>query len=295
MTAKTREMLLVWDSTDANPNGDMLSDNRPRQDELTGKLEVSACRIKRFVKDYMKVTGHNVFTTTEVDDNGKVLTAKAMATKVAKEMGIATKDAKFEKSLQENYIDTRLFGYVLTEPKLNKTGPLSVSWTRSINACDIQFIKGSSAFASGDGKENTTFSERYKAPYALFSTYIVYNNLMAKSQGIEVSENDIDVFRECLFNGMKTYRSHSKNQMPRMMVEVIYNDNFIDGELNCLDFRYDCQDESLRSIEEVTIDAKKLCDYYDKNKESIETVNLYVHDTVKLENVAPDFNILPLK
>lgn len=295
MNAKTREMLLVWDSTDANPNGDMLSDNRPRQDELTGKIEVSACRIKRFVKDYMKVTGHAVFTTTEVDDKGKVLTAKAMADKVAKDKGVNKKDVlAFEKALQENYIDARLFGYVVTDPKANKTGPLNVTWTRSVNASEVEFIKGSSAFASSDGKENTTFSERYKAPYALFSTYMVYNNLMAKSQGISVCDEDIEIFKTCLIQGMKTYRSHSKNQMPRMLVEVIYKENYIDGELNYLDFNYDIEDESLRHIGQVEICLDRLEAYYNKNLDQIEEVNVYLHDTVKVTSMPQAFNVKSL-
>ena len=58
--ANTREYLLVWDSTMANPNGDMLNDNKPRHDEITGQLEVSDVRIKRFVRDEWQSMGHNV-------------------------------------------------------------------------------------------------------------------------------------------------------------------------------------------------------------------------------------------
>ena len=36
--ANTREYLLFTDCTMANPNGDMINDNRPRCDEETGKL-----------------------------------------------------------------------------------------------------------------------------------------------------------------------------------------------------------------------------------------------------------------
>ena len=48
---KSREFLLIWDSIMSNPNGDMLNENRPRQDEVTGQLEV--CKVKTFCKGRM--------------------------------------------------------------------------------------------------------------------------------------------------------------------------------------------------------------------------------------------------
>ena len=48
--ANTREFLLFTDCTIANPNGDMINENRPRYDEYTGKLEMSDVRIKRYFR-----------------------------------------------------------------------------------------------------------------------------------------------------------------------------------------------------------------------------------------------------
>ena len=74
--ANSREFLLVWDSTMAIPNGDMLNENRPRQDEITGQLEVSDVRIKRFVREEWINNGQQ--------DGGKCLEAVYAPEKIRK-------------------------------------------------------------------------------------------------------------------------------------------------------------------------------------------------------------------
>ena len=61
---KSREFLLIWDSTMSNPNGDMLNENRPRQDEITGQLEASDVRVKRFAREEWINKGENVLVQT---------------------------------------------------------------------------------------------------------------------------------------------------------------------------------------------------------------------------------------
>lgn len=292
--AKTREFLLLWDSIMANPNGDMLSDNRPRQDEKTGQLEVSPCRIKRYVKDDWKAHGLNVFTTTEEDEKGNILTCKAMAKKVMKDLGV--KDAELEAKLLADFIDVKLFGCVVTDPNIKKTGTLQVAWTKSIHEAEVKFVRGNSAFASGEGKDNTTFSDHYISPYALFTTYMVYNDMMAKNQGIDVSEEDIEAFKTSLIRGMKTYKSHSKNQMPRLLVEVIYKETCIDGELNYVDVVPENGDlADIRNISDVIVCLDKLKEYYELNKDVIEKVVIHKHMSVKLESEPEEFEYEVLK
>lgn len=54
--------------------------------------------------------------------------------------------------------------------------------------------------------------------------------------------------------------------MPRLLVEVIYKEHRIDGELNYVDVNFDTEAEEVRDISQVTLDLEKLCKYYDCKK-----------------------------
>ncbi|MBA2869042.1 CRISPR-associated protein Csh2 [Methanococcus maripaludis] len=279
----SREFLMVWDSTMANPNGDMLNDNKPRQDESTGQLEVSDVRIKRFIRDEWISNGKNVLVQTKTDKNGKVMTCQGIVKERASENNL--KDEEIPNYLLENYIDVRLFGAVITKPKYDITGPLQIAWSKSVHEADVKFMQGNAAYASGEGKEQASIWSKFISPYALFKTYAVYNDKVAEKQGINVSDDDLNDFKDALINGLKNYRSTSKNQMPRLLVEVIYNNNKLDGELNYIDITYENQDLELRDISQVVINLGKLCEYALEKSESIEKIIIYKHKNVNLINV----------
>lgn len=289
--ANTREFLLFTDTTMANPNGDMINENRPRTDEETGKLEMSDVRIKRYFRDEAAVEGLNVFVKPTKNDKGKYLDCKGAAKAIYDANFKKGEDDKFEQYLKDNYIDVKLFGAVVTDPKFNIAGPLQVMWSRSIHEAEVKFAQGSASFASkGEASQGTIWS-KYFTPYALFRTYMVYNDMTAKKQNISVSEEDIESFKEILISGIRNYKSTSKNQMPRLLAEVIYNKNYIDGELDYIDVKYDKDDLKLRSIDDFTFDLSKLYNYYKENKDVIKQINIYAHSKVKLQNIPDEFNL----
>ncbi|MBP1908271.1 type I-B CRISPR-associated protein Cas7/Csh2 [Methanolobus bombayensis] len=288
--ANTREFLLLWDSTMANPNGDMLNDNQPRHDEITGQLEVSDVRIKRFVRDEWQSKGYNVLVRTKRDNKGKVMSCTKLIDELKKENNL--KDENLIAHLLNEYIDVRLFGAVITKPKNDITGPLQIMWSKSINSAEIKFMQGNSAYASGEDRGQSSIWSKHISPYAIFKTYAVYNDNTAKRQGIEVSENDLAAFTESLISGLINYRSTSKNQMPRLLVEVIYKEQRIDGELNYLDVNYDIPDNELRDVSQVDINLEKLVNYYHSKKSDIEKVRIYMHGSITIENLDKDFEII---
>ncbi|WP_244834963.1 type I-B CRISPR-associated protein Cas7/Csh2 [Clostridium sp. BJN0001] len=289
--ADTREFLLFTDTAMANPNGDMINENRPRMDEETGKLEMSDVRIKRYFRDEAINEGLKVFVKYTKNDKGKYLDCKGVA-KLIKDKNLKKgEDYKFEQFLKDEYIDVKFFGAVVTDPKFNITGPLQVMWSRSIHEAEVKFAQGSASFASKEGASQGTIWSKYFTPYALFRTYMVYNDMTAKRQNINVSEKDIESFKNILISGIKNYRSTSKNQMPRILVEVIYNKNYIDGELDYVDAKYNKEDLKLREIDDFTFDFKKLSEYYDSHKDLIKEINVYSHPKAKLQNISEKFNI----
>ena len=285
---KSREFLLIWDSIMSNPNGDMLNENRPRQDEVTCQLEVSDVRVKRFAREEWINKGAKVLVQT-VKEKGKIQTCQKRVENIQKSANI--KDDDIEKYLTDNYIDVNLFGAVITKPKRDILGPLQVAWSKSVHEAQIKFMQGNAAYASSEGKSQASIWTKYISPYALFKTYAVYNNLVAKKQNINVEDKDIKSFIEALIDGMKHYRSTSKNQMPRLLVEVIYNNNKLDGELDYIDVIKDVEDEGLRNIDQIQIDLSKLSKYYDSKKDDIEKIVIYTHPSVKLLNIDDRFEL----
>jgi len=286
--AKTREFVLYSDATMSNPNGDMINDNRPRQDERTGCLEMSDVRIKRYVRDEWVNRGEKIFVKPVKNDKGDYIDCKGVAKKVITEEGI--KDADLEQKLKDEYIDVKLFGAVVTAPKFNITGPLQVMWSRSINQADIKFAQGTSVFTSkGEASQGTIWS-KYFTPYALFKTYMVYNDMVAKRQNISVSEDDIENFKQTLLTGIKSYKSTSKNQMPRLLAEIVYKDNYIDGEMDYIRIEKKVSDLEQRGIEDFAFDLSPLVKYYNTKTEHIEKINIYQHEKVVLAGKPSEFN-----
>ena len=186
--AKTREFVLYSDATMSNPNGDMINDNRPRQDERTGCLEMSDVRIKRYVRDEWVNRGEKIFVKPVKNDRGDYIDCKGVAKKVITEEGI--KDADLEQKLKDEYIDVKLFGAVVTAPKFNITGPLQVMWSRSINQADIKFAQGTSVFTS---KGEATGYNLVQI-FTHISLRLWYTMMVAKRQNISVSDDDIENF-----------------------------------------------------------------------------------------------------
>lgn len=291
--ANTREFLLYSDATMSNPNGDMINDNRPRTDESTGMLEMSDVRIKRYVREEGINRGMKIFVkpTTE---NGKQLDCKKVATNIiANELG--KKSDKLEQHLKDNYFDVKLFGVVgTTDPKFNVIGPLQIVWSKSIHEAEVKYAQGTSSFSSGANKTQGTTWSKYFTPYALFKTYMVFNNIQAERQNISVTEDDIELFKELLIQGIRGYKSTSKNQMPRVLVEVVYTDNFIDGELDYINVDHEKADLELRNIDEFTFDFNGLSNFAELNKDKIKAVKIYMHAKVNAINIPTIAEVLPL-
>lgn len=293
--ANSREMICLWDSTKANPNGDMLNENKPRLDETTGLLETSDFRIKRFARDEMDANGIDILVKTVFDEKGNVKTCSKRVDDIKKEKNIK-KDEELIDYIMTNYLDARLFGCVITKPKKNFTGPVQITWSRSLNEGVIELKKGTGAYASDEGKKASTTWESYICQYALFNTYIAYNKNTAINNGYSITEEDIETFKNSLLNGMRNFRSTSKNQMPRVLLEVVYKENNLDGELDVLEVIKDVDDTELRSISQTKVNLEKLNNYYNLKKDKIEKVNIYVHSNVNLLNIDESlgFNIITI-
>ena len=104
----------------------------------------------------------------------------------------------------------RLFGATipLARDSVTVTGPVQFAMGHSLHKTSIQFIKGTGAFASGEGKGKKTFSEEYVVPYSLIGFYGIINENAAKHTKLTVE--DVDLLTEGMWEGTKNLISRSK-------------------------------------------------------------------------------------
>lgn len=293
---KTRkEMLFLYDVTNANPNGDPADENKPRIDEESKKNIVTDVRLKRTVRDYLiNYLGHNgvekndVFVKTTFSDE-----ERSIKTGIER-----AKDFNNNKEeIIERCIDIRLFGGVLPLDKdsITFTGPVQFKMGQSLHAVELKYIKGTGAFASKTKAKQQTFREEYVLPYSLIAFYGVVNENAAKET--KLTEEDHKMLLKSMWWGTKNLISRSKMEhVPRLLLNISYNQpNFFIGELDkYVTLKSDKRDEQLRDPADFTIDFTQLSEALEQNADKIELIELAVDPRFRTEGIDFEFKRLEL-
>jgi CRISPR-associated protein Csh2 len=283
------EILFLYDVKDANPNGDPVDENKPRIDEETGVNIVTDVRLKRTIRDYLHdYKQQEIFVLEARDEKGNLKT---------KEQRLK----EFDNNPQEvvkRCIDIRLFGATIAveDKTMVLTGPVQFKFGRSLHKVDISYIKGTTVMPSGAEKKQGTFTERYIVPYSLIAFYGIVNETAASQQSIPLSEQDILLMLEAIWNGTKNLISGSKfGQMPRLLLQVIYKQglDFYIGELDKLiSMSIDKADEAIRDISEVKIEIGQLIKALKGSQEKIETVRFKLDPRLAITQDNKDINLV---
>lgn len=283
------EILFLYDVTDANPNGDPIDENKPRIDEETGINIVTDVRLKRTVRDYLHdFLKQEIFVRKETDAEGNRKTKESIfdeyktpaevikkcldirlfggtfALKSNKKKGKKTEDVESQDTPEDNQ-----------EGAFSLTGPVQFKFGRSLHKVDLTYIKGTTVMPSGKGKEQGTFTEKYILPYSLIAFYGIVNENAAQNQNIPLTEEDIKLLLEGIWNGTKNLISASKvGQMPRFLLQVVQKEqNFHIGELDKrIKFVFDKNDKELRAITDGKVDITELVLVLTQNKDKIEKI-----------------------
>lgn len=270
------EILFLYDVKDANPNGDPVDENKPRIDEETGINIVTDVRLKRTIRDYLhEYKGKDVFIREIRDDRGNLKTKEERL-----------KDFKNNPlAVIENCIDIRLFGATtaVEDKTMVLTGPVQFKYGRSLHRVDLTYVKGTTVMPSGAERKQGTFTERYILPYSLIAFYGVVNENSAQQQGIQLTDDDVSLMLEGMWNGTKNLISGSKfGQMPRLLMQVTYKEgNFYIGELDKrISLQTNKNEEAIRDISEVKIDITGLIKTLNIHKDRIEKVRLKADERV---------------
>lgn len=281
--AKESEILFIWDTKLSNPNGDMMSDNANRFDEIDEKAIVSDVRIKRTVRDYIQYHKHiDIFVNNDAilsgyeDEKGNIksVTAENRFNQIKEQF----EDLEDEKDIFLSCIDNRLFGGVAPKSGLQLIGAVQFSWTKSLNKTETVLSQGTGAFATesktdGEAKFTKTFRVDNYIPYAIFPTYGTINR--ANIANCQTTQKDVDELIEGLWFGTKKLNTHTKmGQKPRLLLEVIYKDdsNYFVGLLDEL-VTLKNSDE-IRSLDEAEFDFSELIEVLNHAENFIDKVKV---------------------
>lgn len=290
---KRTEILFLYETENANPNGDPLNENRPRFDTEESKVLVSDVRLKRTIRDFLfEYKGYNgsdgkdIFVReTHYSDGDKTYISSGI------QRAELFKESK-EKVL-ETCIDVRLFGGILPIKKetFTFTGPVQFQMGKSLHQTEIITEQGTGAFASGEKKTQTTFRTEYKVPYALIGFNGIVNEKAA--QYTQMSNEDQKLLMEGIWDGTKNLISRSKfGQAPLFLLNINYKTPFYIGGLRQrIKLVSDKDDLQIRSTEDYKIDLTKLIDEIKAQTDKIETIDIKVDNRLSFLNNGKEYKL----
>lgn len=190
--------------TNANPNGDPLNGNRPRE-TYDGFGEISDVCIKRKIRNRLQDMGENIFVQSNerVNDGYKSLSDRAKGNKIMQE-ALKNKDADaYEREACKTWIDVRAFGQVFAfngekGMSIGVRGPVSIQSAFSVEPIDIASIQITKSVNSGTGKKKSsdTMGMKHKVSSALYIIKGSINRQLADKTGF--SEEDAEKIKEAL-------------------------------------------------------------------------------------------------
>ncbi len=190
---------------DANPNGDPLNGNRPRE-TYDGYGEISDVCIKRKIRNRLQDMGERIFVQSDerADDGYKSLAERAKSNEVMqKALKDKDRDA-YAKEACETWIDVRSFGQVFAfkdnSVSVGVRGPVSVHSGFSVMPVSIdsmQITKSVNSETKDKGKKSAdTMGMKHKVCSALYVIKGSINHQLAKKTGF--SDEDAEKIKEAL-------------------------------------------------------------------------------------------------
>ncbi len=189
----------------ANPNGDPLNGNRPRE-TYDGFGEISDVCIKRKIRNRLQDMGENIFVQSDErsDDGCKSLADRAKNNDIMQK-ALKDKDKEtYAKAACETWIDVRSFGQVFAfkddSVSVGVRGPVSVHSAFSVLPVSIdsmQITKSVNSETAKDGKKSSdTMGMKHKVSSALYVIKGSINHQLAEKTGF--SDEDADKIKEAL-------------------------------------------------------------------------------------------------
>lgn len=201
------DFALIISVTNANPNGDPLNGNRPREN-FDGYGEISDVCIKRKIRNRFQDMGERVFVQSDdrSDDSFTSLKDRAEGCVELKAEMDKKKKAnrdRFSEIACRQWIDVRAFGQVFAfkgeEVSVGIRGPVSIQQAVSKSPVDIismQITKSVNSEAGKDSKASDTMGTKHRIGFGLYVVKGSVNVQLAEKTGF--SQEDAELLKEAL-------------------------------------------------------------------------------------------------
>lgn len=232
--SKRYDFVLLFDVQDGNPNGDPDAGNLPRIDAETGMGLVSDVCLKRKVRNYVQLSGQDIFIKEKAVLNNKIDEAYSALNVNLHEVPADPKDGKKRNKdgtaqggevdkgrlyMCSKYYDIRTFGAVMsTGANAGQVrGPIQMTFARSVEpvvALEHSITRmavATEAEAEKQSGDNRTMGRKYTVPYGLYRAHGFVSANLASQTGF--SGEDLELFWDALLNMFEHDRSAARGMM----------------------------------------------------------------------------------
>ena len=204
----------------ANPNGDPLNGNRPREN-YDGYGEISDVCLKRKIRNRLIDMGCKVFVQSDdrANDGYKSLQDRANGVEALKKL----KDREeYARIACEQWMDVRSFGQVFAfkgiEVSVGVRGPVTIQSAFSVSPVEIDSLQITKSVNSvtGDKKSSDTMGAKHRIPFGLYVTYGSINCQLAEKTGF--CDEDAEKIHEAL---KSLFENDASSARPEGSMEVV--------------------------------------------------------------------------
>lgn len=228
------DILILFDVTNGNPNGDPDAGNMPRIDPTTNKGLVSDVCLKRKIRNYVIDFGKDINANNDQGldvlvkqgniINDKITAAIKEATETLTNKEKANDKEKAEAAMKwlcRQFYDVRTFGGVLSTGKDvlqgsafgQVRGPIQFTFARScdpITPLDISITR-CAVTRPEDEKKERTMGNKHIVPYALYEAKAYVSPVFAEKTGF--TDDDLKLFFEALQHMFTQDQSAARAEM----------------------------------------------------------------------------------
>lgn len=220
------DFLVVMSANRANPNGDPLNGNRPREDN-NGFGEMSDVCLKRKIRNRLIDMGEEIFVQSDekTTDEYKSLNERASATL----KGLEKDKDVYAKTACEKWLDVRAFGQVFAfkkykdsqEVSVGVRGPVSIHSAFSVDPIEIEDLQITKSVNSepAAGKSSDTMGMKHRVNFGLYVTKGSINCQLAEKTGLD--EDDVEKIHQALITLFENDASAARPE-GSMAVERVY-------------------------------------------------------------------------
>ncbi len=209
----------------ANPNGDPLNGNRPREN-YDGLGEISDVCIKRKIRNRLQDIGEKIFVQSDdrCDDGFDSLRARADGNEAIKAIskGKNTDRDEYAKTACAEWIDVRSFGQVFAfkgdAVSVGVRGPVSIQQAVSVSPVDIvsmQITKSVNSEGGKEGKASDTMGMKHRVEFGLYVINGSINCQLAEKTGF--TDEDAEKIKQAL---LTLFENDTSSARPDGSMEV---------------------------------------------------------------------------